>query len=89
MTDQLILKVIRVLVCACISVCECACLHVNNYNNSLSAWIVMGTVVAIIMIMAGIVITILIIIIYVLWKRYSYISHHNNISIGHMIIVSY
>ena len=32
----------------------------------------MGTVVAVIMIMAGIVITILIIIIYVLWKRYTY-----------------
>ena len=56
--------------CACVSVCEYTCLHVNYHYNSLSAWIVMGTVVAVIVIMAGIVITILIIIIYVLWKRY-------------------
>ena len=54
-----------------------------NYYNSLSAWIVMGTVVAVIVIMAGIVITILLVIIYMLWKRYTY--HFN--SFGHVIIV--
>ena len=47
----------------------------------------MGTVVAVIVTMAGIVITILIIIIYVLWRRYAYPHHNNIISIGHMIIV--
>jgi hypothetical protein len=50
-------------------VCLGAHVRVLCFHDSLLAWIVMGTLVAIIVVLAGTMITILLIIIFVLWKR--------------------
>ena len=41
-----------------------------RFHNSLAGWTVMGSLVAIVAVLAGIVITILLIVIHMLWKRY-------------------